>query len=202
EIIIDICKKVTPIDLYNLSTVCKFFRDLLWSKSLTTQMIWKESRRQSLKYPELDPPFGLTEQKYIWLTLLAKKCQYCDGLYERFYYEIWPSMIICCGSCFSEKTIQLSLRNPPSSIPKIVFSLIPSTKCYNPSVFYQKFYWKSDIKNIMEKLNSFDNNNNDDNEEMKNSWIAEKEIEVRNILQSMKPYQKQEFQQLRIDLIE
>nr|CAG8437003.1 13455_t:CDS:2 [Entrophospora candida]CAG8438956.1 6705_t:CDS:2 [Entrophospora candida] len=190
EIIIEICKETSPYDLYSLSTICKYFRNLLWSKSDATQLIWRESRKNFLKYPELDPPFGLTEQKYIWLTLLADKCQFCDGSYEKFYYEIWPSMIICCGNCFGEKTIQLSIRNPPSSIPKEVFSLIPSTKCFNPSVFYQRFYWKSDIENTMEILNGFDD------EDRKMSWIAEKEIEVRNILHDMKPYQKQEFQQL------
>ncbi|CAJ0761443.1 4722_t:CDS:2 [Entrophospora sp. SA101] len=101
-------KCVSPYDLYNLSTACKYFRNLLWSKSDATQIIWKKSRISFLKYPELDPPFGLTEQKYIWLTLLADKCQFCGGSYEKFYYEIWPSMIICCGNCFGEKTIQLS----------------------------------------------------------------------------------------------
>ncbi|CAG8785395.1 10361_t:CDS:1, partial [Acaulospora morrowiae] len=105
EIFIEICLHLPPQDLYSLSTVCKYFREILWSTSTATQTIWKRSRIQHLSYPRLPPPFDMSEQEYIWLTLLPKICQFCSKPYKQCLYDVWPSRIVSCESCFRKNTI-------------------------------------------------------------------------------------------------
>ncbi|CAG8511894.1 11971_t:CDS:2 [Racocetra fulgida] len=40
----------------------------------------------------------MTEQEYIWLTLLPKNCQFCSKPYKQYLYDIWPSRIVACES--------------------------------------------------------------------------------------------------------
>src|SRR6266498_1863135 len=100
-----IFKYLTPQDLYSLSSVCKKFRKLLWSNKKSTQELWKSSRMHNLTYPSLPPPSNMNEQQYIWLALLAKKCQFCNNSYNRFGYNVWIKREVLCSKCFSEKTL-------------------------------------------------------------------------------------------------
>ena len=90
-------------DLYTLSCVSKFFRDLLWSKSEFTQSIWKNCRLSHYpKYPCLPPPDGMCEQQYIWITLAEKTCEFCKKTYENSSFAKWTVKINCCDSCMAD----------------------------------------------------------------------------------------------------
>jgi hypothetical protein len=96
---------LTPQDLYSLCSVCKKFRKLLWSTKQSIQEIWKSSRIRYLTYPSLTPPSDMIEQQYIWLTLLAKRCKFCNNSYNKFGYSVWVKREVLCSKCFSERTL-------------------------------------------------------------------------------------------------
>jgi hypothetical protein len=96
---------LTPQDLYSLCSVCKKFRKLLWSDKQSIQEIWKKSRMHNLTYPSLSPPPNMVEQQYVWLTLLAKRCQFCKNSYNKFGYSVWVKREVLCSKCFSERTL-------------------------------------------------------------------------------------------------
>ena len=112
EVFYEICKYLSPKDLYSLSTVCKRYRKILWSTNSTRcQNVWKLSRQGCLVYPNLPPPNGWnedwSEQKYIWYTLLNDKCFICkDCLLERFLDRYWEFRVNCCKDCFEGCTVR------------------------------------------------------------------------------------------------
>src|SRR6266498_5213852 len=91
EIFAKICEHLTPIDIFKLSTVCKQYRGFLYtSGSATSQNIWRTSRTKFLTYPELSPPQGMEEEKYIRITNFDKSCEFCgtrDSGSSRIYWE-------------------------------------------------------------------------------------------------------------------
>ncbi|CAG8760359.1 7357_t:CDS:2, partial [Funneliformis caledonium] len=89
-------------DLYSLSSVSKFFRNLLWSKSEFTQSIWRNCRLfHNPIYPKLPPPNGMCEQQYIWITLAKRTCQFCKEIYETTAYDKWSVKINFCNLCIA-----------------------------------------------------------------------------------------------------
>jgi hypothetical protein len=104
ELLAEICENVSSQDLYSLSLVCKELRNFLWSdKSIFTQQIWRNSRMKF--YPNLKsfPLAGMSEQKYIWLTVLAKHCQFCNENNKNLLKRYWEFQIICCDKCLSKR---------------------------------------------------------------------------------------------------
>ncbi|CAG8493509.1 6517_t:CDS:2 [Dentiscutata heterogama] len=75
ELYIKICEYLTPDDLFSLSQVSKYFRNLLCSTSAATQAIWRNSRLRYLIYPRCPaPPDGMDERQYVIITNLAIRC--------------------------------------------------------------------------------------------------------------------------------
>lgn len=111
EILIKIISYLPPQDLYSLTLVNKRYRSLLWSSSPTTQAIWRNSRVQYLTYPSLPPPPWMSEQKYIWFTLLARSCQICSAPInvQNIFPKNWEFGITCCNKCFEQNTVRLIL---------------------------------------------------------------------------------------------
>ncbi|CAG8505277.1 3911_t:CDS:2, partial [Diversispora eburnea] len=109
EILIKIISYLLPQDLYSLTLINKRYRSLLWSISPTTQTIWRNSRTQYLNYPSLPPPLWMSEQKYIWFTLLARSCQLCSAPVnaQNIFPKNWEFGIICCNKCFDQNTISV-----------------------------------------------------------------------------------------------
>ncbi|CAJ0625757.1 10450_t:CDS:2, partial [Entrophospora sp. SA101] len=104
EILYEICNYLTPLDLYSLSSVCKQYRKSLWSSAPKIQKIWERSRIVMLEYPNFPPPNGMSEQEYVWFTLIADKCSICSvKLNPTFIYRYWQFKIHCC--CLLESTI-------------------------------------------------------------------------------------------------
>lgn len=110
EIYLQIFSYLLFTDLYTLSCVSKFFRDLLWSKSEFTQSIWRNCRLIHYpKYPKLPPPDGMCEQQYIWITLATKICHFCKEPYEKTAFDKWLVKINFCDHCMAtdEHTIDV-----------------------------------------------------------------------------------------------
>ena|SRR6266498_3426694 len=104
ELLAEICEDLSPQDLYSLSSVCKELRNILWSyKSIITQQIWRNSRNKF--YPNLKSPplIGMSEQQYIWLTVLAKECQFCEENNVNLLKKYWEFQIICCEKCLNQR---------------------------------------------------------------------------------------------------
>ncbi|CAG8560227.1 17453_t:CDS:2 [Funneliformis caledonium] len=91
EIFAKICDYLTPIDIFKLSTVCLQYRNFLCTPcSVISQNIWRNSRTKFLTYPELPPPQGMEEEKYIRITNFDKSCEFCgnrDPESSRLYWE-------------------------------------------------------------------------------------------------------------------
>ncbi|RHZ80931.1 hypothetical protein Glove_130g170 [Diversispora epigaea] len=187
EIFIEICLQLSPKDLYTLSTVCKYFRNMLWSTSTTTQTIWESSRTQFLSYPKLPPPFDMTEQEYIWLTILPKNCQLCSKPYKPYLYDIWPSRIIACEVCFRQNTIHTIKDERPRSIPKELFGCIPYTRFFYYEIFI--IYWIPDIECTKLEYNSLD-------ESQKIDWVKERKEQVIRCRDELRYYFQQDYQEV------
>ncbi len=113
EILIEICSHLTPSELYSFSSVCKKYRSLLWSISTTTQDIWRLSRLRFipnltlppplLRTTDKEPPERMSEQQYIWLMILCKKCQFCDQKNKSELTMYWEGKIYCCRKCLNKR---------------------------------------------------------------------------------------------------
>ncbi|CAJ0640997.1 3272_t:CDS:2 [Entrophospora sp. SA101] len=104
EIFINICQDLTPIDLITLSSVCKKFYWYLCSKnSITTQEIWKNSRKKFLPFAQLPPPQGMDERSYVRL-LTERGCQFCGRSRVRRVY--WAFKFRCCKNCLENRTMR------------------------------------------------------------------------------------------------
>ncbi|CAG8515567.1 6413_t:CDS:2 [Cetraspora pellucida] len=187
EIFIEICLHLAPQDLYSLSTVCKYFRNILWSTSNTTQTIWEKSRIKYSSYLKLPPPFDMTEQEYIWLTLLPKNCQFCSKPYKQYLYNIWPSRIVACESCFRKNTIYTIKDDRPRCIPREIFNCIPHTRYFYYEIFV--IYWISDIELAKEEYNSLDKSQREE-------WIGERTEQVKRAKEVLNLYFQQDYQEV------
>ena len=104
ELLAEICLNLSPEDLYSLSSVCKELRQFLWSdKSTITQQVCRNSRIKF--YPNLksSPLVGMSEQQYVWLTVLAKKCQFCKENDKSLLKKYWEFQILCCDKCLNKR---------------------------------------------------------------------------------------------------
>ncbi|KAF0469266.1 f-box domain contaning protein [Gigaspora margarita] len=187
EIFIEICLHLAPQDLYSLSTVCKYFRNILWSTSTATQTIWEKSRIKYSNYLKLPPPFDMSEQEYIWLTLLPKNCQFCSKPYKQYLYDIWPSRVVACESCFRKNTIQTIKDDRPRCIPREIFSCIPYTRFFYYEIFV--IYWIPDIELAKEEYNSLDKSK-------KEEWIKERRGQVKKAKDVLSLYFQQDYQEV------
>lgn len=107
EILIEICSYLHPQDLYSLASVCKRYRSLLWSKSsTTTQQIWRTSRLRFVANLSLIPPTGMSEQQYIWLMVLLKKCMFCGEKNKLELTMYWEFRMYCCNKCLYERVVR------------------------------------------------------------------------------------------------
>jgi hypothetical protein len=113
EIFLEICIHLYVKDLYSLTLVCKLYRKILWTKTTSIQKIWTCSRVLSfdplLPYPLLPPPKSMSEQEYIWFTMLADKCCICKTKIEKqdlFGCRYWEFGRVCCKECIEKKTIR------------------------------------------------------------------------------------------------
>ncbi|GBB94194.1 hypothetical protein RclHR1_23090002 [Rhizophagus clarus] len=150
ELFITICEPLTPDDLFSLSQVSRYFRDLLCSpNSSATQSIWRMSRLTFLSYPTLPPPpppphgtvspDGMDERTYILITNIAIRCQFCyDRKKQSHIY--WAFQIRSCDDCFLQRTISEYRLLNHYKIPKDALCGLPYVSPCN-----YKIYWKDHI---------------------------------------------------------
>ncbi|CAB4382776.1 hypothetical protein RhiirA5_365064 [Rhizophagus irregularis] len=177
---------LTPQDLYSLCSVCKKFRKLLWSTKQSIQDIWKSSRIHNLTYPSLSPPSDMTEQQYIWLTLLAKRCKFCNNSYNKFGYSVWVKREALCSKCFSEKTLLVRDKVFPKYLPQGLLDCIPYTKFMTWSSEKLRAYWISDIKLAKKEYSLLKSN------KQKKDWMIKKEKETKEIMRKVNAYERQD----------
>ncbi|CAI2199164.1 8053_t:CDS:1, partial [Funneliformis geosporum] len=105
EIFAKICEHLTPIDIFKLSAVCKQYRNFCCTPlSATSQNIWRNSRTKFLTYPELPPPQGMEEEKYIRITNFDKSCEFCGNRDHESSRLYWEFRVRCCDKCLLERT--------------------------------------------------------------------------------------------------
>ncbi|CAG8521720.1 14727_t:CDS:2 [Funneliformis caledonium] len=162
ELLAEICENLSPQDLFSLSSVCKELRNILWSdKSIITQQIWRNSRHKF--YPSLKSPplIGMSEQQYLWLTVLAKKCQFCDESDVNLLKKYWEFQIICCETCLNKRMESHHTLLTKYNIPEDVLS---TCLCLG-----DKGYLLSNIKTAqIEYSKAMD----------KDNWVTHKQLEV------------------------
>ncbi|CAG8521740.1 15371_t:CDS:2, partial [Acaulospora morrowiae] len=104
EILTEICEKLPPEDLYALSTVCRSLRSFLWSSSSTvTQQIWRNSRKTFYPQYKSPPLKDMSEQQYIFLVVLAKKCQFCEEMDKKKLKKYWEFQVYSCEKCLDRR---------------------------------------------------------------------------------------------------
>ncbi|CAI2185252.1 18149_t:CDS:2 [Funneliformis geosporum] len=190
EIFNEICKYVSPKDLYSLSTVCKRYRKILWSThSIKCQNIWKASRQRCLTYPNLPPPNGWNEdwpeQKYIWFTLLNDKCFICkDHLLEIFHDRCWEFRVNCCKDCFNKCTV--SHDNTKINIPQVIYTCVPWIRRRLRRGQPIQYFWVKDIQKAYDEYKGLVN------EMERQDWIVKKQRKVQRFLQEIFDYKLQD----------
>ncbi|CAG8493302.1 4488_t:CDS:2 [Ambispora gerdemannii] len=102
EILIEICKHLSPTDLLSLLQTCKLYHTWLSSKqSVTTQKIWYESRQEYAPFLTLPSPRGLDEVAYASLVF-GSGCQTCGEKVAKVYWAFSTRM---CSDCFAISTV-------------------------------------------------------------------------------------------------
>ena len=103
ELLAETCENLSPQDLYSFSSVCKKLRQFLWSdESILIKQIWRHSREKFYPNVKSSPIIGMSEQQYIWLAALAKRCQFCKEN-NKWSITYWEFQIICCDNCLNER---------------------------------------------------------------------------------------------------
>jgi hypothetical protein len=105
EYLLLICKDFTPYELFALAGTCKRLRELLMSDDPSVQSIWRNSRHQHMRYLQLPPPYLLTEQEYIGLTMLERGCQFC-GKRKNWVRVYWKFQVRSCYECFKPRFLR------------------------------------------------------------------------------------------------
>ncbi|CAG8474194.1 10552_t:CDS:2 [Funneliformis mosseae] len=124
EIFAKICDYLTPIDIFKLSTVCLQYRNFLCTPcSVISQNIWRNSRTKFLTYPELSPPQGMEEEKYIRITNFDKSCEFCGNRDPESSRLYWEFRVRCCDKCLLERTKTYYWIDDVKSISKEYSSL-------------------------------------------------------------------------------
>ncbi|CAG8454620.1 5927_t:CDS:2 [Diversispora eburnea] len=183
ELLAEICENLSPEDLYILSTVCKKFREFLWSTSRYTQQIWRNSRLKFLC--QLRNPFDkeiMSEQQYIWLNFLGNSCQFCGiEIKERIEHVIWEFKVLSCQDCLENKTSckkDLLLKQ----YPKELLSCLPSTdnitKSKLPFIFEaeENYYLTDEVNAKLAEYTALKGIE-------KNSWLKNKKNETNKFKQ-------------------
>lgn len=115
EILMIIFIYLTPSDLYILSSVCKRFRSILWSKSEMAQHIWRKSRLHHIPFLNRSPPKlcittsgteMMSEQQYLWLMIICEKCQFCEQKDKIKLTLYWEVKFYCCSICLEKIVIR------------------------------------------------------------------------------------------------
>ncbi|CAG8705865.1 22527_t:CDS:2, partial [Gigaspora rosea] len=101
----EICENLSPTDLYSLASTSKKLRNFLWSTSTITQQIWRNSRRLYFPQYKSQPLKDMSEQKYIYLAALAKKCQFCDEKEPRKLKKYWEFQVYSCECCIQKRIV-------------------------------------------------------------------------------------------------
>ncbi|RIA83337.1 hypothetical protein C1645_833979 [Glomus cerebriforme] len=196
EIFVMICNYLTPQDLYSLCSICKYFRTILWSKTIKTQMIWEKSRSRNQKeyFYYLSPPKNMTEQEYVWRTTMINKyyCQYCSVPIVMIYYDLYTTNIICCEDCiYSKKYGIIKYKyDRIHRLPKKFEDAIIPTRHFNLNPNYYKLYWFKDIEKIKRQYYSL-------KRKERKLWLEEKRREVKLYMKNIDKYIKQDEIRLR-----
>ncbi|EXX77359.1 uncharacterized protein OCT59_005760 [Rhizophagus irregularis] len=105
EYLLLICKDFTPYELFALAGTCKRLRELLMSDDPSVQSIWRNSRHQHMRYLQLPPPYLLTEQEYIGLTMMERGCQFC-GERKNWVRVYWKFQVRSCYECYKPRFLR------------------------------------------------------------------------------------------------
>ncbi|CAG8664781.1 939_t:CDS:2 [Acaulospora morrowiae] len=181
EILIEICSYLHPQDLYSLASVCKRYRSLLWSRgSTTTQQIWRTSRMRYVTNLSLAPPLGMSEQQYIWLMVLLKKCMFCD---EKDKFELtmhWEFKMYCCNKCLNEKTVSRKTLLNEWNVPEALLVCFPQLQ-RNKNIQDPPLYLK---RNVLKTLNHYNKLKSSERVQ----WIKQQENKILKIQSENEKY--------------
>ncbi|CAG8526322.1 554_t:CDS:2 [Acaulospora morrowiae] len=186
ELLIKIISYLPPQDLYSLTLVNKRYRSLLWSTSPATQTIWRNSRSRFLTYPSLPPPIWMSEQKYIWFTLLAKSCQICSALMNvrNNFPKNWEFGIVYCNRCFEENTISIFKDN--HMYPPILLTCVPCIERGIDNESTVRIFWLQELEAAeKEFLYLYDN--------IQTTWVKQKQKQVLEFMEQVFEYKRQDL---------
>lgn len=107
EYLLLICRDFTPYELFALAGTCKRLRNLLMSDDAAVQSIWRNARLQHMRYLQLPPPYLLTEQEYIGLTMMERGCQFC-GQRKNWVRVHWKFQVRSCYECYKPRFVKKS----------------------------------------------------------------------------------------------
>ncbi|CAG8572904.1 6637_t:CDS:2, partial [Scutellospora calospora] len=174
EIFIVICSHLTPWDLISLSNTCRKFHDYLCSTiSLTTQLIWRKSRLNTIFFPDIPSPSGINEREYCCLLMLEKGCQFCGRKGYRDVRIYWTFRVRSCWDCLMKRTVCVESGN---EIPEYASGL-PSTKFRINGMYGSEYivFWADSITRAKYEFDNLSKNERTD--WIKNSKQRAKEIE-------------------------
>ncbi|CAB4413574.1 unnamed protein product [Rhizophagus irregularis] len=182
EILVEICSHLHPSDLYNLSLVCKRFRNLLWNKTNeSAQLIWRTSRLNFVPHLSLPCPEGMSEQRYIWLMLLLDKCMFCDEKDKWKLAMHWEFKMYCCNKCLAQRTVSRDTLIKEWEISEhILTCIVPlAPNAQRPQLFLMR-----QVKQTLKEYNKLSISK-------KENWIKRKQKEIDELKNANNEYRKQ-----------
>lgn len=117
EYLLLICRDFSPYELISLAGTCKRLRDLLMSDDAAVQSIWRNSRVQHMRYLQLPPPYLLTEQEYIGLTMMERGCQFC-GQRKNWVRVYWKFQVRSCYECYKPRFLKRNTKQNKNNTPE------------------------------------------------------------------------------------
>ncbi|CAH1765010.1 2460_t:CDS:2 [Entrophospora sp. SA101] len=203
EVLAEIFSETTPKDLYCLTLVCKRVRIILWSSSELAQSIWRRSRLKHITHSTLQPPKDMTEQEYIWLMVVAKKCQFCNET-DKFKLSLyWEFRIYCCRKCLNQRVVSGKELQMEWKLSKSLLKCLQShQKSYDTNTWQPNIFLIAHVNNLIKeytRLSATATITNSDAE--RKNWIKNKQMEIRRLQIENIKY-KELFDECRYSYIE
>ncbi|CAG8613462.1 8137_t:CDS:2, partial [Ambispora leptoticha] len=156
EIFANICRFLSPTDLYSLSLTCLKFNEILASTiDSVTQQIWESSRRGFCEFLQMPPPAGMPEQEYQELVK-SDGCQLC---YDENYCKV------------KVETTLRDIWEVPDDLINIFAPLTPRD-IFKDGV---RYYWAHSISSYIQDYISLERKE-------KKNWLTNKKLELENAI--------------------
>ncbi|CAB4483080.1 hypothetical protein RhiirA1_409392 [Rhizophagus irregularis] len=175
EIFINICYHLPPKDLLMLACVCKHFKNMLDGNILSISWdIWKTSRERFTPFKDMDPPKGLSEQKFSRLLNFENGCEFCKSKDKRIQIY-WVACVRSCKECLQKRAKRRQELEVEWKIESEVFTGTPHIVPCPDDDGQTQYYWVPHITSSQSNFLGV-------NILKRGEWTVKKKQEIQNVI--------------------